>query len=155
VFCPPRNRHLRCDGVEVEILLFADLFELFDVQVHHDERRVAVPEAAYRRACRTREVSLGWTQIVEVGYRVWVANLYAQHGIRCDRNARPLRDDRLAECLNGLGVMAYIRRASVHMPRIGCGLAGGRWEEVEPIIRETLCAAGVPVFVYDLPGKGG
>jgi hypothetical protein len=35
------------------------------------------------------------------------------------------------------------------MPRIGCGLAGGTWDKIEPLIRETLCAAGVPVTVYD------
>ena len=39
--------------------------------------------------------------------------------------------------------------ASVHMPRIGCGLTGGEWPEIEKIIDETLCAAGVEVFVYD------
>lgn len=26
--------------------------------------------------------------------------------------------------------------ARVHMPRIGCGLAEGKWEEIEPISRE-------------------
>jgi O-acetyl-ADP-ribose deacetylase (regulator of RNase III) len=39
--------------------------------------------------------------------------------------------------------------ASVHMPRIGCGLAGGEWSKVEPIIIETLCKNGVEVTVYD------
>jgi hypothetical protein len=41
----------------------------------------------------------------------------------------------------------------VHMPRIGCGLAGGQWEEIEPIIETTLGAKGVAVTVYDLPPK--
>ena len=40
--------------------------------------------------------------------------------------------------------------ASDHMPRIGCGLAGGDWAEIEPMITETLCAAGIEVVVYDL-----
>ena len=35
------------------------------------------------------------------------------------------------------------------MPRIGCGLAGGKWEEIEPIIERTLATAGVEVTVYD------
>jgi hypothetical protein len=39
--------------------------------------------------------------------------------------------------------------ASVHMPRIGCGLAGGKWSRVEPLISERLVARGVPVTVYD------
>jgi hypothetical protein len=36
------------------------------------------------------------------------------------------------------------------MPRIGCGLAGGKWEEIEPIIKNTLCEKGVAVTIYDL-----
>ena len=39
--------------------------------------------------------------------------------------------------------------ASAHMPRIGCGLAGGRWELIEPLIVKTLCQRNVPVTVYD------
>jgi hypothetical protein len=31
------------------------------------------------------------------------------------------------------------RNATVHMLRIGCGLAGGRWDAIEPIIERTLC----------------
>ena len=34
------------------------------------------------------------------------------------------------------------------MPRIGCGLAGGTWKEVEPIVQAAL--DGLPVVVYDL-----
>jgi hypothetical protein len=36
------------------------------------------------------------------------------------------------------------------MPRIGCGLAGGKWEQIEPIIERTLADAGIHVNVYDL-----
>ena len=39
--------------------------------------------------------------------------------------------------------------ASVHMPRIGCGLAGGTWGKIEPILERTLIKAGVEVTVYD------
>jgi len=39
-------------------------------------------------------------------------------------------------------------RATIHLPRIGCGLAGGKWESVEPLIREAMPDTGV--FVYDL-----
>jgi hypothetical protein len=36
------------------------------------------------------------------------------------------------------------------MPRIGCGLAGGKWEEVGKIVEEELVNRGVTVTVYDL-----
>lgn len=39
------------------------------------------------------------------------------------------------------------------MPRIGCGLAGGRWEEIEPILHDTLVAAEVATTVYDFAPK--
>tara|TARA_R110002111_G_scaffold227346_2_gene288919 strand:+ start:47395 stop:47511 length:117 start_codon:yes stop_codon:yes gene_type:complete len=35
------------------------------------------------------------------------------------------------------------------MPRIGCGLAGGKWDKVEPLIEQTLRTAGIDVYVYD------
>jgi O-acetyl-ADP-ribose deacetylase (regulator of RNase III) len=39
--------------------------------------------------------------------------------------------------------------ASVHMPRIGCGLAGGKWERIEPLITHRLTERGITVTVYD------
>lgn len=39
--------------------------------------------------------------------------------------------------------------ASVHMPRIGCGLAGGTWSRIEPLIERRLISAGLSVTVYD------
>jgi hypothetical protein len=36
------------------------------------------------------------------------------------------------------------------MPRIGCGLAGGEWSQVEAVIAATLLAGGIDVFVFDL-----
>ncbi|SEQ20797.1 hypothetical protein SAMN04487983_1003320 [Streptomyces sp. yr375] len=35
------------------------------------------------------------------------------------------------------------------MPRIGCGLAGGTWSRVEPLVAERLVERGVAVTVYD------
>ena len=40
---------------------------------------------------------------------------------------------------------------SIHMPRIGCGLAGGDWKTIENIIQRTFVdIADVDVYVYDL-----
>ena len=48
-----------------------------------------------------------------------------------------------------LAVEAKNLKASVHMPRIGCGLAGGKWEAIEPIITDELTSQGIEVSVYD------
>lgn len=49
--------------------------------------------------------------------------------------------------------MAHGERAPPHqrsaMPRIGCGLAGGKWSRIEPLITERLVKRGVKATVYD------
>jgi O-acetyl-ADP-ribose deacetylase (regulator of RNase III) len=75
--------------------------------------------------------------------------MIAQRDVRVCDGVPPIRYAALKECLITLNHDAKELRASVHMPRIGCGLAGGRWEMVEPLVRKTLSCA--EVFVYDLP----
>lgn len=83
---------------------------------------------------------------------VYVANMIAQAGYRKRYDDEPLQYvdyDALHRCLLRVAEYAVVNGMSVHMPRIGCGLGGGRWEEVEPIIEDTLVIAGVEVTVYD------
>lgn len=37
---------------------------------------------------------------------------------------------------------------TVHMPKIGCGLAGGDWNVVEKIIKNTFIKEEIEVYVY-------
>lgn len=94
---------------------------------------------------------LGQTQFVQVEIEpvVKIANMIAQHGIRKSNNVAPIRYESLRECLRSVCVEARALQASVHMPYIGCGLAGGKWEMIEPIIREELTSQGVDVYVYE------
>lgn len=94
---------------------------------------------------------LGRIAVVSVGDNVWVANMIAQHGVRRRRGEVPLRYDALAVCLEKLAGRAVELEATVAMPRIGAGLAGGDWERISALIEEHVCGAGVPVVVYDLP----
>ncbi len=57
----------------------------------------------------------------------------------------------IREGLSAPRTMAKERRATVHMPRIGCGLAGGQREIVEALVRDELVAHEINVTVYDLP----
>ena len=59
----------------------------------------------------------------------------------------PIRYAALEDCLAELRLRAVDMNASVHMPRIGCGLEGGKWSEIEPIILRMLL--DVDVYVYD------
>ena len=91
---------------------------------------------------------LGQVQMIPVERDITVANMVAQHGYS-STNGPAIRYDALEQCLTRVAAMAAYN-FSVHMPRIGCGLSGGKWEEVEPIIQRTLVAAGISVTVYDL-----
>ncbi|WP_424892208.1 macro domain-containing protein [Streptomyces sp. XH2] len=112
------------------------------------------PQAAYRQWYRdraTNDFGLGAIQLVEVEDDLWVANLVGQHGIRSRTTTEaPVRYDAIDQALASLSEQARALSASVHMPRIGCGLAGGRWEKVEPLIAHRLTEQRVPVTVYDL-----
>ncbi|NCE65212.1 Appr-1-p processing protein [Pseudoflavonifractor sp. 524-17] len=113
-------------------------------------RRWTEPERQYRAWYRDgTEFALGRVQLVRVSEEITVANLIAQRDIQPIGGVPPIRYDALETCMAAVAREAVGMGASVHMPRIGCGLAGGRWEEVEPILQRALCAHGVPVYVYD------
>ena len=81
--------------------------------------------------------------------RTFVANMVAQRGVMALDGVPPVRYDAIERCLWHVAKVASKEGASVHMPRIGCGLAGGRWSEIEPIVDRTLVQKQVPVYVYD------
>ncbi len=109
------------------------------------------PEAEYRRWHSEGDppFALSEVQYVEVEPNCWVGNLIGQHGIHRKGGQPPIRYEAVEQGLRKLAVFASEKGATVHMPRIGCGLAGGEWEEIEPIIERTLVAAGIDVTVYD------
>jgi O-acetyl-ADP-ribose deacetylase (regulator of RNase III) len=103
------------------------------------------PEEMYREST---DRALGNVQMVEVEDGILVANMIAQHNVRPDENGLPpIRYSALRKCLITVNGLAEQINATLHMPRIGAGLAGGRWEDIEKIIQESTT---VPVYVYDL-----
>jgi O-acetyl-ADP-ribose deacetylase (regulator of RNase III) len=115
-------------------------------------RRWPEPEQAYREWHRNRnqnDFGLGGVQFVQAEEYIWIANMAGQHGMT-NRAGKPLiRYEAVGQCLEKVGAKALELEASVHMPRIGCGLAGGKWELIEPLIKKMLCEKDVPVTVYD------
>ena len=104
------------------------------------------PEAMYREE-NVLDLHLGNVQVVEVEPGLLVANMIAQHNTGPDANGlAPIRYGALRVALATVNDLAYRMNGTIHMPRIGCGLAGGRWEDVEKIIREVC---DVNVYVYD------
>lgn len=83
---------------------------------------------------------------------MWVANLIGQRGIRRGSKGVPVRYEAIDAALERLADRAVALDASVHMPRIGCGLAGGTWSRVEPLITQRLVQREIAVSVYDHEG---
>lgn len=111
-------------------------------------------ERAYRSRFNSGDpLKLGETQLVEISNNdgsfsgVYVANMVAQHDIRWQGKVPPIRYDALEECLNFVYTNASEYGCSVHMPRIGCALAGGSWNEIGPIVERLMT---VETYVYTL-----
>lgn len=102
----------------------------------------------------TPPFELGQVQFVRVEPALWVANLVGQHGLRPVKGVPPVRYEAIERGLIDVAAFAEEHGASVHMPRIGCGLAGGTWDRIEPLLRQILCRQGVHVTIYDLPTVG-
>jgi O-acetyl-ADP-ribose deacetylase (regulator of RNase III) len=110
------------------------------------------PEIKYREWYQSEEkFELGQVQFVQVAPDTWVANLIGQHKINRDaKGIAPIRYEAILSGLKSVGQFANSHKATVHMPRIGCGLAGGTWDKIEPMILTSLISKNIAVTVYDL-----
>ena len=93
-------------------------------------RRWAAPERAYRDWYQGKTdipFELGRIQLVEVEDSLWVANLIGQRNVHAVGGVPPVRYSAIRQGLGAVAGEARKLGATVHMPRIGCGLAGGDW----------------------------
>ncbi len=115
-------------------------------------KRWPKPEQSYREWHKHGAdvpFELGQVQFVEVEPSFWVANLIGQHGIRPAGGVPPIRYEAVRDGLRRVAAFAQATVASIHMPRIGCGLAGGTWEDVGRLVQEELADKEIVVCVYD------
>ena len=117
-------------------------------------KRWPQPEREFKKWYKSGEnFSLGEVIFVQVEENTWVANMVGQRDIKRKHDTAgdpPVRYEAIGKALSKVAVFANEIKASVHMPRIGCGLAGGTWDKMEPIIMQELADKGIPVTVYDL-----
>ena len=101
------------------------------------------PEKEYRKLTLR---PLGKLQIVRVSRNIQVANIIGQ--VCKAGEGAPSRYKAIEQALKELNIIAREQQASIHLPRIGCGLAGGCWEKILPIIDEQLVLRGRHVHIY-------
>ncbi len=95
--------------------------------------------------------ALGQVQFVPVRADVWVANMIGQDGIYDQGGTPPICYEALRECLGRVRAFALSERASIQMPRFGCGRAGGEWGVTSQLIEDELVQHGCSVTVIDSP----
>lgn len=110
----------------------------------------STPEDQYKRLGKKNR-QLGSTQLVVVGNNKYVANIIGQRDIKPNAvGLSPVRYGAIEQGLREVFKFAATIDATVHMPRIGCGLAGGKWSIMEAVIKSAAeVYPDVKVYVYD------
>ncbi len=79
---------------------------------------------------------------------IWVCTMVAQHNYGLRAAKIPLRYAALEECLRRLRAHLETNPATIHMPRIGAGQAGGDWSVISEMIARQLLDIAPAVNVY-------
>ena len=98
---------------------------------------------------RPQEFGLSHVHHKDVSDDTSVFSMVAQKGYGPSKKPR-IRYAALEACLEQLREVAENENASIHMPRIGCGEAGGSWSVIESFLYEQLVLHGIKVTIYDL-----
>lgn len=106
----------------------------------------------FKRWAHGGNLELGATHEVDVGPDLHVVTIVAQRGYGASEQMR-LRYGALESGLERLAAVAKELGASVHMPMIGAGQAGGDWATVKELVLTEVCDRGIDVVVYRLPGE--
>jgi O-acetyl-ADP-ribose deacetylase (regulator of RNase III) len=101
-----------------------------------------------------RNLRLGNVHVANVDDKFAIVSMIAQHGFGPSPKPR-IRYMALKACLEKVGNLAAERGATVHMPKIGSGQAGGSWNIIREFVQEAICARGANVNVYELPSGPG
>eukprot|EP00746_Dinoflagellata_sp_MGD_P112156 gnl/MRDRNA2_/MRDRNA2_49116_c0_seq1.p1 gnl/MRDRNA2_/MRDRNA2_49116_c0~~gnl/MRDRNA2_/MRDRNA2_49116_c0_seq1.p1 ORF type:complete len:587 (+),score=114.43 gnl/MRDRNA2_/MRDRNA2_49116_c0_seq1:77-1837(+) len=112
------------------------------------------PEAArmYRqwyKAGGKEGFALGAVQLIELNPSLTLANMIGQNGIKTGSKGPPVRYDAIGEALMAVSAHAVSEGASIHMPLIGTGLAGGEWQQIEDQLLTALERYSVHAYVYE------
>lgn len=101
---------------------------------------------------KNKKFSLGTSYRSTINESVKLFSMVAQRGFGPSDQPR-IRYSALSDCLRELADCACEQNASVHMPRIGTGQAGGDWGVVRELILDIIVQRGINVTVYSPPPR--
>lgn len=114
------------------------------------------PVSEYEFANWITEISpgerLGQVHFTSPTKGLFVSSLVAQAGFGPTKKPR-IQYRALKTALARVATFASKENASVHMPRIGTGAAGGNWNTIKDMVEEIFTGSGLEVIIYDLPPK--
>ena len=95
---------------------------------------------------------LGQAIFVSGSDDVVIASLVAQEGYGPSSKPR-IRYGALEKCFRAVAARAIADDASIHMPRVGMGAAGGDWNVISEMLKDAMVRVGLSVTIYDPPPK--
>lgn len=109
------------------------------------ERVVSTSPPSHRKM-----LLLGATPWVEVSKDLIIVNAITQENYGSD-GKKYVSEKAIETAFNFVQALAASRRLPVHFPLIGCGLGGGEWSKIGPIIERALGPA-INGHLWLLPG---
>jgi O-acetyl-ADP-ribose deacetylase (regulator of RNase III) len=97
-----------------------------------------------------KSLMLGDIQIIPVEENISVINMVAQDDFPTNEFPVAVDYEALADCFWEI-TRRVPTKVTLHAPRIGTGIAGGDWNEIELRIHQEL--GDYNVIIYDLPGS--
>lgn len=113
-----------------------------EAEEHYASKMMIIPQSA----------RLGSVIYSPLEHDLTLASVVGQAGFGPSLFPR-VRYEALERGLRDVSEFAIANAASVHLPKLGTGAAGGDWGIVEEIIDNELVRKGLDVVVYDLPPK--
>ena len=107
-------------------------------------KKNSYPEQAYRSWYDKKHYqgvpfTLGASQLVKFKEKdILIANMIAQNELHPLDGVPPIRYEVLRQCLSGLHNFMKTHNYTLHMPRIGVGLAGGKWDKIETLVKDVV-----------------
>lgn len=105
-----------------------------------------IPDLLFDNVYTTGSFQLGQVQFVKVNDNIYIANIIGQKGL----GGFAVRYNALTLGMKYCSKFAEKYNLDIAAPRLGSGLAGGEWFEIENIINTELINKNIKVRIYSL-----